>query len=224
VLNASMMAPAKGQMLVPVTCVERGRWRYRSRNFASGTTTSHSHLRLIMSRQVSSSYKVSGRPESDQGAVWREVSRKMDKMGSSSSSGALHDMFQQYAQKLEEMVSKFSLRSDCNGAAFAIAGKIVGADLFDKPATLRKLWSKLVKSYAADALEDPEQKSQPVEPVGVSEWLKSATSAQQHWFDSPGMGKDVRIEGTNLVGATLVIDERPVHVELFREETVSHSA
>lgn len=218
VLNASMMVPAKGQMPVPVTCVERGRWGYRSKRFSSGSTSSYGHLRSMISSQVSASYRTSGKPTTDQGAVWREVDRKMAKMGTSSSSDALHDMFRQYAQKLEQMVANFSLPDDCNGAAFAINGKLAGADLFDKPATLKKLWSKLVKSYAADAFEEPEQKSPPLEAARVRDWLKSATSAEQHWFDSPGVGKDVRIEGQHLVGATLVLDERPVHLELFQED------
>ncbi len=218
VLNSSMMVPAKGEMPIPVTCVERGRWGYKSKKFDSGTTTSHFHLRKMMSKQISDSYKAVGTPKSDQGAVWSEVSRKMDKMGSSSSSDALHDFYTHCAQKLDELVGKFSLPDDCNGAAFAINGKIVGADLFDKPITLRKLWSKLVKSYAADALEDPKEKPAAVEPERISEWLKSASSAQQHWFDSPGVGKDVRIEGERLAGATLVVDEHPIHLELFREE------
>ena len=218
VLNASMMVPAKGDLPVPVTCVERGRWGYKSQRFSSGTTSSHSHLRMMMSRQVTGSYKAVGAPKSDQGAVWSEVARKMDKMGSASSSGALHDLFRDYAKKLDELVGNFSLPEGSNGAAFAIGGKIVGADLFDKPGTLLKLWSKLVRSYAADALEEPKEKSPEVESERVTDWLKSASSAKQHWFDSPGVGKDVRIEGEKLVGATLVVDEHPVHLELFREE------
>lgn len=218
VLNASMMVPAKGEMPIPVTCVERGRWGYRSQRFSSGATSSHRFLRMMVSKQVSGSYKATGKPSSDQAAVWREVSRKMETMGTQSSSDALHDLFQEYAQKLDTLVGNFSLPEGSSGAAFAINGKIVGADLFDKPSTLRKLWSKLVRSYAADALEDPKEKLAGVESERIIAWLKSASSAQQHWFDSPGVGKDVRIEGQSLVGATLVVDEHPIHLELFREE------
>ena len=218
VLNASMMVPAKGEMSVPVTCVERGRWGYRSRHFSSGATSSHRLLRVMMSKQVSSSYKVTGKPSTDQGAVWGEVSRKMGKMGTKSSSDALHDLFQGYARKLDALVGNFSLPEDSNGAAFVINGKLAGADLFDKPATLKKLWSKLLRSYAVDALEDPGGTSTEVESERIIEWLRSASSAKQHWFDSPGVGKDVRIEGEKLLGATLVVDEHPIHLELFREE------
>lgn len=218
VFNSSMLVPARSEMPIPVTCVERGRWGYRSRGFSSGTSSSHGHLRMMISKQVSGSYRAVGAPSSDQGAVWGEVARKMEKMGTKSSSDALHDFYTEHAQKLDTLVGNFSLPDGSNGAVFAIGGKIAGADLFDKPTTLRKLWSKLVRAYAADVLEDPNQKSTPVRAEQITEWLKSASSAQQHWFDSPGVGDDVRIEGERLLGASLVVDNHPVHLELFREE------
>lgn len=224
VLNASMMVPAKGEMPIPVTCVERGRWGYQSRKFRSGDSSSHSRLRTIMSRQVTGSYRAVGSPKSDQGAVWNEVSRKMDKMGSTSNSDALHDMYKDYAQKLERVIGSLSPPQGSSGAAFAIDGKIVGADLFDKPATFIKLWPKLLKSYAMDALEDPKEKSKPLEPERIADWLKAASSAKQQWFQSPGVGQDVRIEGEKLVGATLVIQDHSVHLELFQEEEAPQSA
>lgn len=217
VLNASMMVPARGEMPIPVTCVEQGRWGYKSSRFSSEATSSHRNLRVMMSKQVSSSYKISGRPSTDQGAVWREVSRKMNKMGTLSSSGALHDLYRQQAERLDALLTECSLPEGSNGAAFVINGQIAGADLFDKPGTMRKLWPKLVRSYAADALEDPQEPAKGVDSGRIIEWLKSARSARQHWFESRGVGKDVRIEGEKLVGATLVVDEHPIHVELFRE-------
>jgi hypothetical protein len=218
VLNASMMVAAGGEMPVPVTCVEVGRWGYRTRRFDSGTISSHYNLRRIMSKQVSGSYRVAGAPRSDQGAVWGEVARKMRTMGSVSSSGALHDVYKNFDRKLEKVLKSLSVPGESNGVAFAINGEIAGADFFDKPETLAKLWPKLVKSYAMDALEQPMEKPLALGPERITEWLKAATSARQEWFDSPGIGKDVRIEGEKLTGATLIVEEHPVHLELFREE------
>jgi hypothetical protein len=99
-----------------------------------------------------------------------------------------------------------------------IDGKIVAADLFDKRNTLNKLWSKLIKSYAIDALEEPKQKPTVVQPDQISQWLKAAGAAKQQWFDSPGVGHDIRIEGEQVVGAALVVEGHPVHLELFRQE------
>jgi hypothetical protein len=223
VLNASMMVAAGGEMPVPVTCVEVGRWGYRSRRFSSGAISSHYNLRRMMSMQVSGSYRTGGAPQSEQGAVWREVARKMHTMGSSSSSGALHDIYKDLDQKLEEILQSLSVPTGSNGVAFAINGRIAGADFFDKPETLAKLWPKLVKSYAIDALERSMEKRSALGPERITEWLKAATSARQEWFDSPGVGKDVRIEGEQLTGATLIVEGYPVHLELFREEAEPRS-
>lgn len=224
VLNASMLVPAKGEMPIPVTCVEAGRWGYKTSRFSSGASSSHHNLRAMMNRQVTGSYRAAGAPKSDQGAVWGEIARKMKSTGSQSSSGALHDFYEDYSKKFDEVIRTLPAREGCNGAVFAIHGKIAGADLFDKPVTLMKLWAKLIKSYAADALENPPENPAPVESKQVADWLKSASSARQQWFDSPGVGKDVRIEDKQLAGATLVVDARPVHVELFREEEPAPSS
>jgi hypothetical protein len=218
VLNTSMMVPSKREMAIPVACVEVGRWGYRSRKFRSGQTSSHGYLRAILCKETSARYKAKSAPGSDQRAVWAEVARKMGKMGSRSSSGALQDMFRDYGDKLDQMVRSISSPDGCNGAAFAMNGKILGVDLFDKPGTLNKLWPKLIKSYAVDALEDGNVDQKLLQPESVIEWARSAHSARQEWFDSPGVGQDVRIEGEMLIGAALVVEQQPVHLELFREE------
>ena len=218
VLNTSMIVPAKSEMPIPVTCVEAGRWGYQSNRFRSGESSSHSYLRMMVTSQSSAHYKARGVAGSDQQAVWKEVERKMGKMGSSSASSALHEIFQDYDEKLNKALETLSTPGECNGAAFAIRGRPVGVDLFDKTATLAKLWPKLIKGYAMDALEGPVDKPKPLEPESVITWLKSVRSAKQESFKSPGLGQDVRIAGEQLVGSTLVVDEHPVHLQLFSSE------
>ena len=216
VVNVSMMVPAHSEMPLPVTCVERGRWGYRSSVFASAQTSSHHKLRAMMAGQASRSYREAGAPATDQAAVWREVSRKLETTGSSSSSDALQDVFRNYEKRLEEMMEKLPAPAGCNGAVFVIGGRIAGADLFDKPDTLRKLWPKLVKSCIIDALEPSEQRPGSMAEEEISSWLDAASSARLESFPSPGVGRDVRIEGEDVIGASLVVGEHPVHTELFR--------
>jgi hypothetical protein len=218
VLNTSMIVPARTEMPIPVACVEAGRWGYRSRKFGSARSSSHSYLRMMLARQTYTHYRVLGEPSADQGAIWAEVGRKMSEMGSSSASAALHDVFQDYGERLDQVLQSLPAPDGCHGAAFAVNGNIVGADLFDKSATLNKLWPKLLKGYAIDALEDAREKAKLLEPESVTGWLKKASSAKHDCFDSPGLGQAVRIEGDELVGAALVVDQQPIHVELFREE------
>jgi len=216
VMNSSIMVPPRAEMALPVTCVERGRWGYSSSAFSSARTSSHYALRAMMTRQASQSYRSAGVPMSDQKKVWGEVSRKLGAMGSPSASDAMQDVYRNYDLKLRELEEKLPAPSDCNGAVFSIAGSIVGTDFFDNADTLRKLWPKLIRSCSIDALERPARNERSTSVHEISSWLEASASATQESFPSPGMGLDVRIEGKDVLGASLVIDDHPVHMELFR--------
>ena len=215
VMNSSIMVPPRAEMALPVTCVERGRWGYSSSAFSSPRTSSHYALRAMMTRQASQSYRFAGVPMSDQKKVWNEVSRKLGAMSSPSSSDAMQDVYRNYDLKLRELEEKLPAPSDCNGAVFIIAGSIVGTDFFDDADTLRKLWPKLIRSCSIDALERQAKNERSTSVHEISSWLEASASATQESFPSPGMGLDVRIEGQDVLGASLVIDDHPVHMELF---------
>lgn len=226
VVNASMMVPAKGELVVPVSCVEQGRWGYRTRSFRSGGSSSHSRLRRMMTKDVSAGYRTSKRPTADQARVWSEVRGKLGSMGSRSPSGALHQCYEDHEEHMAEMLKgehgaefkeEITAPSGCRGVAFAIGGRLAGVDLFDKPETLSKLFPKVVRAYAIDAMEEAGATAE-IQKEAVESWFQSVRKAPSEPFKSPGLGDDIRIEGGEVVGACLVVEECPVHLELFAEE------
>jgi hypothetical protein len=217
VLNTSLMVEAKAELPVPVSCVEQGRWAYRSRQFGSHGTSSHSKLRAKMTQHVSDSYASMGLAASRQGEVWDEVSGKLARMGSRSDSGALEQAYADHSRKLEEAFGALPAPEGCSGALFVLRGKVVGADLFDRPETLAKLWPKLLRSYGIDALEESPEARPPLTRDEAERWLHAAADAEPRSFPSPGLGEDVRLTGPDVVGAGLVVEAAPVHVQLFSE-------
>ncbi len=222
VLNASMMVPARSEMPIPVTCVESGRWGYQSSFFSSPHTSSHHELRAMMDRQATQSYKFVGAPRSDQAAVWGEVSRKLNAMGARSPSSELQAVYRDYDRKLAEAMEHLPAPEGFHGAVFTIAGRISGADLFDKPETLRKLWPKLVRSSAIDAFEASKENAKSTTAQEVASWLGRGACATPSVFSSPGIGQDIRLEGQDIFGAGLLVGDQPVHVELFGSVRGAH--
>jgi hypothetical protein len=144
------------------------------------------------------------------------ISEKMRRMKSASPSAELHQVYRDSSKKLDAALENLVAPEGCSGAVFASAGRILGLDLFDRRETLQKLWSKLVRGYAIDALED--DKARPtVTTEQVREWLESLSSTKMETFKSPGVGDDVRLKGGNAHGGALIVEERPVHVEVFAE-------
>ena len=80
------------------------------------------------------------------------------------------------------------------------------------------LWPKLARTYAIDSMGAENGESERMSPKEVVDWLKSASGSKTEWFDSPGLGKDGRIEGLQLHGGTLVVEDDLVHLEIFSED------
>lgn len=216
VLNASIMVAANTELPVPVSCVEQGRWSYRTKHFGTSGTATHHGLRKMMHKETMASLAHTGEFDANQGAVWREVSRKLASHGSQSASAALEQVYMDHQKDLASLLKQLSVPEGCVGAVFAFGGRIAGLEMFDQPKTLARLWSKLIRSYAIDALE-ANQPDKAVSQKDVEKWLNAAKKLKAKSYKSPGLGDDIRVEGKEMTGATLVVEKQPVHVELFAD-------
>src|SRR5262249_36125391 len=189
----------KARTLLPVSCVEQGRWRYVSRHFAASGHYSSSKLRHLIKGSVSRSARAGHGHGSDQGEVWKEVGRQMEVLGSASPTGAMAATYEAYRPRLAEFRDQLRYVDGATGLAVAVGGKVVSVDLFDKPATCRKVWDRLLTGVVLDAVEagpateqaqvqDVQQVVaqlrgsawQPVAAVGAGEEFRFDTDDGQH--------------------------------------------
>jgi hypothetical protein len=219
VLNLSILVPAGKTLIIPVSCVERGRWHHRSREFSSAARAHYAEGRARKMSQVSFSMRSQGERHSDQGAVWRDLDAKFDRFAASSPTSAMSDIYEQHTAKLEDYVRSFAPAEGQVGVMFAIDGRIVGFDLFDCAETLRKLFPKLIRSYALDALDASlakETKAKAPSAEDAAAFLDVVTRAKLETFPAVGEGEDLRLSAPDLTGAALAKKERVVHLSAFR--------
>ena len=162
VVNLTILVAAQSELIIPVSCVEAGRWRAKSSRFATAPRTQYATGRAKRMAQVSRSMADCGDRASDQSAVWADIADKSARMHSSSSTSAMEQMFTDHAVSIDAYVSGLAPVDGQIGALFAIGDHIVGFDLFDHAGTFRKLLPKLVRSYAVDAIDMATTGSAPV--------------------------------------------------------------
>lgn len=156
-----------------------------------------------------------GTRRSDQSAVWDELSVKASRMQADSPIQAMSAIFERHAISVEEHVRNFAWLEDQAGVAFAFSGRLAGLDLFDHSLTMRKVFPKLVRSYALDALDVREEKTAPASRLDLSNWLEQLMEAQSFSQPGVGLGKDVRLNCHSVSGAALYALERYIHVCAF---------
>jgi len=212
-VNASFLIAPRSELMLPVTCVEHGRWHDVGPRFAPGEAAP-SFLRMEKEEQVRIHLRSERRPRADQGAVWEAIAARQREERFASPTGALNDLYRHRAVSLAEYQRAFPYMDGAVGLAVALNGRMVGADLFDQPATAAKLWDKLVRSYAVDA--DMAQRHEPVARERAERLLKRVVAARWEQFPSIGLGTDLRLSGDGAIGSALLYEGTVVHMAIFR--------
>ena len=219
IVNTSVLAGPRSTLALPVTCVEAGRWRQDTAQFASGGSHYNARGRQRKVAEVSASLARSGRADSDQGRVWDDIGGKLQRLAVPSPTAALHDITTRYEADLGAYADALSDAVPGQvGAVFALGREIVGADVFDRSRTLAGLLPKLAASYALDALEETSTDAPPPAAV-VAAWLASAARAETKIHPAVGLGRDLRLSGPKLSGAALEYEAVAVHLSLFAAES-----
>ena len=219
VLNTSVLIAARSKTKIPVSCVEQGRWRYKSRKFGSSGSHSSSKLRYFLKSSVSRSVLARRGHRSDQGKVWEEVARQQSALGTPSRTSAMADTFRAYEEDVAEFREKLQYVDGACGLAVAIGKKVVAVDLFDKATTCRKVWQRLLSGYVLDALEADAEPGQTepdqAEAADVERLLATARAMPWHKADSVGEGDEYRAnQGDDVHASALTLDNSPVHVSV----------
>ena len=184
-LGVDFIVPAKsGKVPVPVFCVEAARWHKRR---------SESDVYFSKSSDFTSSKKLRAalREAKNQSMVWASVAEEQTKLSAAMGSDATcaeSPSSLQLSYEKKETVSAVedyltgleSLPSaETAGVVWAINGKLSHADIYASPVLFRKVWRKLLRAAALEAIG--ERTAKPVEPLRdiaeVSAWLEEAAAA-----------------------------------------------
>ena len=219
IVNATFLIAGNVETVIPVSCVEQGRWQYRSRQFESGGKMMHASLRRATKQSVRSSLVREQGYRSDQSQVWDNISAKATRMNVDSPTMAAADVFETYKGGLSEYTSNFRPVEHQVGALFALDGKIMGLEAFGYADTFGRFFEKLVKSYALDALESYAEKERTpsVPPAKAHDFLAAAIKGAGRQHTAIGLGTTWTFESRLLTGSALVDEARMLHLSAFRK-------
>lgn len=215
ILNTSILLPARSKTKIPVSCVERGRWSYKSRHFGSQGRHSPSKLRHALKASVSESLIEGTGHRSNQGKVWEEVDKQQAAMGVPSPTAAMADSFEAVQPQIDRYTEQFQYPEGAAGLAVAVGDKIVAVDLFDNPATCGKVWKRLLSGFILDAVGSKVGSEQVTQPA-VEDTLKALRNSSWKKVEPVGDGEEYRVtsdDGTQ--ASALAFSDSLVHGSLL---------
>lgn len=209
ILNVTVLAAAHAETRIPVSCVEEGRWSSRSAAFAPSPSHAYPELRRVKAQRLSASPLARG---AAQGAVWDEVRGKAARLGVHSPTGAQRDIFASSEKTLTELRKAFPFVPGQAGSLLALGHRLC-LDYVSRPEAFARLYPKLLDGYLLDAVERLD--GGPASEEQLAGFLAAAAAAPSKRQSSAGLGEDLRLAGTGLVGSGHILDEELVQLCLF---------
>jgi len=223
VLNTSILVKEKSELIIPVSCTEQGRWSYRTEEFFNSENILSSKIRRKKAANVNDSLKESGRYHSDQGVIWDDIAELSANAGVHSPTGAMRDVYEKKKADLEDYMKTFQYLPHQKGIFVLVGGEIVGFDMLSRETAFGDIFSKLVKSYAMDAMLEKKKKENMDWRETAGKFLEDIKKCQEKKYASLGQGWDYRFEGKDKVGSALVFNNTIIHMAFFmmsKEERV----
>jgi hypothetical protein len=234
IANLTVLAAANSKTVLPVSCVEHGRWCFRSADVKTSGRTMYHRARAAKAVALNQNLKATGTHGADQGMVWDNIAAKQARMSVRSETSAMADMFDQHETPIEDYTRAFKAETCQVGVLFAIDGEAEGLDLFDAPETFASILPKLVRSFAIDALETANDETEAAGLSTASQFLDRISAANADNYPGVGLGTDLRLTAPLVSGGGLVYEEQLIHLVAFstqapppppnRNETLYESA
>ncbi len=188
VLAVSIIIPANsGKILIQAFCVESGRWSKRGKEDSGKFSSSKDRI-------VTKKLKLAANKSRSQQEVWNEVSKAQDKLSANVSvsvadaksatslqlsleNSKVREKIDGYLDKLGNIIDG---KRNAIGYAFAINGKINSADVYVSNSLFKKLWPRMLKAAAVEAVANLNEKVKfnPVMPGQVLAFLRGAESGK----------------------------------------------
>jgi hypothetical protein len=216
ILNLSVLVPAHKTIVVPVSCVEAGRWHAESAELGSAKRTHYAAGRARKASQVSASLSSTGTRRSDQSEVSADISAKSQRMRSHSAMEAAAALYDTHRVGLDEYLSAFTPVPAQLGALFTLNGRVLGLDLFDSHRTMSTLLPKLVESSALDAIDTGGTETGEGARDDARHFLDAVAKSDTERFEAIGLGEDLRLRDSQIAGGALLAHGRVVHLCAFR--------
>ncbi len=162
--SRTILLPARTDTTLPVSCMEQGRWHFRSGRFEHAPQHSPTAVRR-KAREVEAE-RAAGAGAGDpaafapselgraQHAVWEEIDGIARTLDASSSTGDLGEAYRTWMGRLGELGDAFPLVEGQVGLAVFLGRRPLGMDLIGAPALYGDLHEQLLRGYLLDMLRE----------------------------------------------------------------------
>ncbi len=209
-MNVTVLCPPHRRTVVPVSCVEAGRWGAR-RTMSGKRKHAPGSLRATKTAYLEPRSNDVGARRSNQGQVWEEVNRQSLAHDVYSSTAALDDVQEEVEERISEQLEGIEPQPNQVGVVCTVGDEVVGLDVFDRPSALSQYLRAIV---AGHALDDATESGDGDPMVAIKRFLAQVEASHCDTGEGVGLGHEVLLRG-EVAGVGLSYGDHLVHLAAF---------
>jgi len=220
VLNTSVLLPPHSKTKVPVSCVERGRWRHISPEFSGSDYAAPADFRAMKAAGVHHSLRQNLGHLADQGRIWQCVGRVQDQFGVRSDTDSMADLFSAKRDDFAQTIGSFRSDSGANGMAVFQGQLLQSIDLFNRRDVFFDYFHHLLRGAAATSVTAARSQKPVSEHEAVFrtiDLLDHIDSLDRKCYPAVGAGREERFQSTECTGFELLLGREVIHLAAFSE-------
>ena len=228
ITNRTIILESITETVIPVSCMEQGRWRHATDEFRSRPKPRHAPSRVRRkAREVEAAFAASPMQASAsvlhqaQSAVWHEIRDVGVSMGVSSDTGAMDEIYDRHTESLDDWIAQFPIEDGQVGLLAFLGGRPLAMDVVGSGSLYAHLHERFLGGYCMDALAargNRKHENGGPAPAAAGRFLAKVGSATRGNAPTAGKGTYHLLSGP-AIGAELtsVVDheERLVHLSAF---------
>jgi hypothetical protein len=215
ILNTSVLLAPNSKTIVPVSCVEQGRWRHISPKFKGNDYLAPSKLRAKKSEQVKENLKTNSGFLCSQHSIWSEVEEHQTILRVNSPTSNLSDVFEEKRGDIDNFIADFKVEEEANGMTVFINKNILSVDTFNRTNIYKEYFQKILRGVSSEAiylkktnsvLEEAEIKFKTLNFFDELEKSKS------NIYPGVGVGNERRFDSDKISGFNLFYSDQTIHL------------
>jgi hypothetical protein len=196
--------------VVPVICVEEGRWGIDTNMNIGRLSPQHLYPKLRAAN-------LKHRETINQHKVWQDIKRLREQKQVESPTGCLGDVYNCHRTEIDDYINHLPLPEHSIGFLAMFQGKhLLGLESFGNERLLKRNYEGLLSGIVLETTDnDFYEELKKKETLTVEEFLRAIASTNKQPCKAIGDSQDFRFENEHLVGSALVSGDAVYHLEAF---------